>query len=118
MRINIPVSVSELEYRNHNLLAIIIAFVVGFTAYHGFYASAVSFALVYVFRRFHNAKQKSLHYVAAFLGFGMLALHSGHWLPIGIGALVYITERLLIKSGKEVFWTELAIGIPYLYLLS
>ena len=113
----IPPSISELEYRNHNLLALIIGFVVAFTAYHGYYASAVSFALVYVFRRFHNTKQKALHYVAAFAGFGMLALHSGHWLPIGLGALVYVTERLVVKSGKEVFWTELAIGIPYLYLL-
>ena len=115
---NIPPSISELEYRNHNLLALIIGFVVAFTAYHGFYASAISFSLVYVFRRFHNAKQKSLHYVAAFLGFGMLALHSGHWLPIILGAIAYGTERFLVKDGKEVFWTELAIGIPYLYLLS
>ena len=112
----IPVSISELNYQEHELFKYIIGGVVLFLLLKGYYVSAGSFALVYVFRFFHTKGQKTWHYLFAVIGFIAIAYQAHTWWPMGLGAILFVHNHEQ-KTTKEVFWFEMGAGIPYLFLI-
>ena len=110
----IPVSISQLNYRDHDLFIGIMAFLIGFLTGHHYYYSAFFFAMVYVFRFFHMKNQRIWHYGFASLAFASVAWFSGVYWPIVLGAFGY---GLFKRTGKHVFFFEMAAGIPYLFLI-
>ena len=116
MRLNLPVSISELNYKKHNLFKFVMFFVVTFLIGKTYYISAALFAGVYVFRYFHMARQKYFHYGFAILGFASLAYLSGIYWPLVLGSASFMLNKVL-HTEKEVFWFEMTGGLPYLFLI-
>ena len=112
----IPVSISELNYRDHSLFVAIMTGVIVFLGLQEYYVSAGCLSLVYVFRYFHRKKERTYHYIAASLGFAGLAFQSGIFFPIVLGICAYLINEIF-KTKKQVFWFEMAAGIPYLFLI-
>ena len=110
----LPVSVSELNYQNHNLFKYIMAFTVGYLLFQWYFLAAACFAGVYVFRYFHMTRQKYFHYAFAIAGFAAIAWISGIYWPMGLGAAGFV---LGLQSKRQVFLFEMGAGIPYLFLI-
>ena len=90
--------------------------VIGFLIGKDFYYTALALTGVYAFRWFHIGKQLVFHYAFAGLAFATLAIFSGVYWPIIAGVLLYAWNKYK-KTGKHVFWFEMAAGIPYLFLI-
>ena len=112
----IPVSISELNYRDHDLFIALMVFVITFTLAKGYYWSSLCFAGVYVFRFFHMTKQRYFHYGFAALAFATIAFQSWIWWPRVVGSAAFMLNKVL-HTKKEVFWFEMFAGIPYLFLI-
>ena len=112
----IPVSISELNYRDHDLFIALMVFVITFTLAKGYYVSSLFFAGVYVFRFFHMTRQRYFHYAFAMLAFGAVAYQAWIFWPIVLGSLLFLINKVK-KTTKEVFWFEMGAGIPYLLLI-
>ena len=109
--INIPTSISALQYRDYILFKVIMAAAIGLTAWGGHYAASVAFAGVYVFRYFRKPREMKFHYLFAIVGFIVLAFRLG-FEPFVLGSVVAITLKLL-KSYKYIFWFEIIAGLGY-----
>ena len=116
LRKKIPVSISELNYKDHDLFIAFMTFTVTYTAVKEYYASAAAFTLVYVFRYFHRKNQTPWHYAFAIAGFTAMAIQSWIFWPIILGSAVFILNKVL-HTKREVFWFEMFAGIPYLLLI-
>ena len=112
----IPVSISELNYKSHNLFKYIMGGLVLYLLLQFFFLAAAMFAGVYVFRYFHMTRQKYFHYAFAIAGFLAVAWISEVYYPLAIGAGLYLLNKYK-KTNKEVFWFEMGAGIPYLFLI-
>ena len=91
-------------------------FTIGYLLFQWYFISALLFFGVYVFRYFHRDGQKVFHYGFAGAGFSSIAFISGIYWPILLGLVVYIINKRK-KTNKEVFWFEMAAGIPYLFII-
>ena len=112
----IPVSVSDLNYKDHKLFIGIMFGVIGFLIGKEYYISALAIQGVYAFRWFHLGNQKYFHYTFALLAFLALGWQSGIYYPLLIGSVLFLLNKLK-KTGKHVFWFEMGAGIPYLFLI-
>ena len=112
----IPVSVSELNYRDHKLFIGIMFGVIGFLLGKEFYIAALGIGGVYAFRWFHIGKQKYFHYAFAISAFAALGWTSGIYWPLVLGAVLFLLNKFK-KTNKHVFWFEMGAGIPYLFLI-
>ena len=112
----IPVSVSELNYRDHKLFIGIMFGVIGFLLGKDFYISAAAIGGVYAFRWFHIKNQIYFHYAFAVTAFASIGWQSGIYWPLILGALLFLLNKIK-KTGKQVFWFEMGAGIPYLFMI-
>lgn len=81
-----------------------------------YFLAALLFFGVYVFRFFHQTRQKYFHYAFAIAGFVAVAWISEVYWPIGLGSLLFVLNKVK-KTNKEVFWFEMGAGIPYLLII-
>ena len=116
IKMKIPPSVSELNYRDHKTFIGIMFGVIGFLLGKEFYLSALALVGVYAFRWFHIKNQLYYHYSFAVAAFAGLAWTSGVYYPLIIGAALFILNKIK-KTGKHVFWFEMGAGIPYLFII-
>ena len=112
----IPVSVSELNYRDHKLFIGVMFGVIGYLLGNGFYVSALALGGVYAFRWFHIGRQKYFHYAFAITAFASIGWQSGVYWPLVLGTLLFLWNKYR-KTTKHVFWFEMGAGIPYLFLI-
>ena len=91
-------------------------FTVGYLLFQWYFLAAVMFAGVYVFRYFHQTRQKYFHYAFAIAGFIAIAWISEIYWPIILGSAAFMLNKVL-NTNKEVFWFEMAAGIPYIFLI-
>ena len=112
----IPVSISELNYKSHNLFKYIMGGLVLYLLLQFYFLAAAMFAGVYVFRYFHMTRQKYFHYAFAIAGFAAVAWISEVYWPLLLGSGLYILHKVK-KTNKEVFWFEMGAGIPYLFII-
>ena len=86
------------------------------SAVGGLYLSAACFALVYVFRYFHNTRQMYFHYLAAIGGFVSACVGIGDFNPLWIGAGAALIAYLL-KDKSYVFIFEIVASVLILIKL-
>ena len=112
----IPVSVSELNYRDHKLFIGVMFGIIGFLLGKEFYISALALGGVYAFRWFHFKNQRIFHYSFAIIAFAALGWTSGIYWPLILGSGLFLLNKVK-KTNKHVFWFEMGAGIPYLFLI-
>ena len=116
LKAKIPVSVSELNYRDHKTFIGIMFGIIGFLLGKTFYISALALMGVYAFRYFHRKNQRFFHYMFAIIAFAMMGVHSGVYWPLIVGSVLFLINKIK-KTDKHVFWFEMGAGIPYLFLI-
>ena len=112
----IPVSISDLNYRDHKLFIGIMFGVIGFLLGKEFYIAALALCGVYAFRWFHLGSQRYFHYTFAATAFAAMGWHSGIYWPLILGAALFILNKIK-KTDNHIFWFEMGAGIPYLFLI-